>query len=144
MAYFYGMRARPYSIGSQPMKNLINAAEDPSGRYYNILEYSAPLSAEDIRHYSLDDLQPHTDIKAALIALYKPLNHSFLKDLQTYTKDTSDDKYNLVKLIEAYSAEREATPDFLADLDRLNADDSISCMQEYYELIDFMLMEVSA
>lgn len=144
MTYFYGMRLRPYSIGCQPMKNLINAAEDPSDRYYNILEYSEPLSAEDIRHYSLDDLHPKADLKAALIRLYKPLNHDFLKALQNYTKKQSGDNYNLIRLIEAYSKNKEATPDFLADLDRLDNDDSISCMQEYYELIDLMIEEVSA
>lgn len=52
--YRYGMRLRGFSPGAQPMQNLIQGTDDPKREYYSVLEYSSPLSSEDIRRYELD------------------------------------------------------------------------------------------
>lgn len=57
-SYKYGMRLRGFSIGSQPLKGLVDATEDPDGKYYNILTYDRELDKEEISQYGLDDLQP--------------------------------------------------------------------------------------
>ena len=56
--YKYGMRARGFSIGCQPLKGLVDASEDPEGKYYNILTYDRELDEEELEQYELDDLQP--------------------------------------------------------------------------------------
>ena len=50
------MRLRGFSPGAQPMENLIGAYEDPERKYWSILEYSAPLQAQDLAAYELDAL----------------------------------------------------------------------------------------
>jgi len=52
--YKYGMRLRGFSIGCQPMKNLVERIDDTSGKYHDILIYSEKLSDEDIKDYELD------------------------------------------------------------------------------------------
>lgn len=59
--YKYGMRLRGYSIGAQPA-GVVERADDPTGQYYDIIAYNAPLSAEDIAHYSLTPLEAPTTI----------------------------------------------------------------------------------
>ena len=54
--YEYGMRLRGFSPGCQPMKGLVLASEDKSGKYYDILIYARKLSDEDVRNYELDFL----------------------------------------------------------------------------------------
>lgn len=54
--YTYGMRLRGFSPGAQPMENLIGAYEDPTREYWSILEYSAPLTAQELQAYELDSL----------------------------------------------------------------------------------------
>ena len=54
----YGMRARGFSVGCQPLKGLVDAAEDPSGNYYNILTYDRELDESEVQQYELDDLRP--------------------------------------------------------------------------------------
>ena len=54
---FYGMRLRGYSIGCQPMTNLIRRHDDETGKYYDILEYSEKLTNKEIEIYSLDELE---------------------------------------------------------------------------------------
>lgn len=54
--YKYGMRLRGFSIGCQPMKNLVERIDDTSGKYHDILIYSEKLSDEDIKDYELDFL----------------------------------------------------------------------------------------
>lgn len=56
--YRYGMRLRGFSIGCQPLKGLVDASEDPEGKYYNILTYDRELSEAELEQYELDDLQP--------------------------------------------------------------------------------------
>ena len=58
--YKYGMKARGFSIGCQPLKGLVDAAEDPEGKYYNILTYDRELSDEEVEQYELADLAPKT------------------------------------------------------------------------------------
>lgn len=53
----YGMRLRGFSMGAQPMDGLLSRQDDPSGKYYDILEYSRELTKEEIETYSLDLIQ---------------------------------------------------------------------------------------
>lgn len=57
MTYKYGMRLRGCSIGAQPLKGLLDYHEDESGRYYDILEYSRPLTTDELEEYELDKLE---------------------------------------------------------------------------------------
>ena len=54
MQYRYGMRLRGFSPGCQPMKNLVSREDDMSGRYYDILVYSKPLTDAEMSAYVLD------------------------------------------------------------------------------------------
>ena len=54
--YYYGMRLRPFSIGCQPLKGIVEAREDKSGKYWNILKYSRELSKTEVEDYELDFL----------------------------------------------------------------------------------------
>ena len=56
--YKYGMKLRGFSIGCQPLKGLVDAAEDPEGNYYSILTYDRELSDEELEQYELEDLAP--------------------------------------------------------------------------------------
>ena len=139
--YKYGMKSRPYSIGCQPMQNLIEAQEDPAGIYWNILLYSAPLTPEEINHYSLVDLQQKPGIKAALIDLYKGLNKPFLHDLNDYAKTETGQP--LIKLITIYdqATKNDPQPDFIEYINDLKNNNSISSQVDYYEIIDYMKEE---
>ena len=55
--YKYGMRARGFSIGCQPLKGLVDAKDDPDGKYFSILVYDRPLDQKEIDEYELDNLQ---------------------------------------------------------------------------------------
>lgn len=52
----YGMRLRGFSMGCQPMKNLIERVDDESGKYHDILIYSEKLTDEQATNYELDYL----------------------------------------------------------------------------------------
>lgn len=52
----YGMRLRGFSIGCQPKEGFIRREDDTTGRYWDIIIYSRPLTDEEVRHYSLDNL----------------------------------------------------------------------------------------
>jgi len=56
MRYSYGMRLRGFSIGCQPMNGFIEAVEDTSNKYWNIIIYDRQLTEEEENHYSLDYL----------------------------------------------------------------------------------------
>lgn len=57
MKYFrYGMRLRGASIGCQPLDGLVRVEDDPTGKYYNILIYSHPLSRYEMDEFELDYL----------------------------------------------------------------------------------------
>ena len=53
MQYAYGMRCRGFSIGCQPLENLVERIEDTSGTYYDILIYSMRLKEEQVSQYEL-------------------------------------------------------------------------------------------
>lgn len=53
--YRYGMRLRGFSPGAQP-KGVIRREDDSAGKYYDIIVYDRPLSAEEISNYELDDM----------------------------------------------------------------------------------------
>lgn len=53
--YKYGMRLRGYSPGAQP-KGVLRREDDTTGKYYDIIVYDRPLSAEEISNYDLDTI----------------------------------------------------------------------------------------
>ena len=53
--YKYGMRLRGYSLGAQP-KGVLRREDDTTGKYYDIIVYDRPLSAEEISNYDLDTI----------------------------------------------------------------------------------------
>ena len=55
-AYKYGMRLRGFSPGCQPMTGLIDARDDKTGKYHDILYYSRELTEKEITCYELDYL----------------------------------------------------------------------------------------
>lgn len=62
--YKYGMKYRGYSIGAQPA-GVVDREDDTTGRYYDIISYKEPLTAEQISNYELDDLnQPEPTAEA--------------------------------------------------------------------------------
>lgn len=56
MMYKYGMRARGFAPWCQPMKEIIMAEKDESGKYHNILFYSEPLTQQQLEEFELDYL----------------------------------------------------------------------------------------
>lgn len=136
--YKYGMKYRPFSIGCQPLENLIEAQEDPTNKFYNILLYSEALTPEQIKSYQLTDLQPQPDIKQLLTELYKALNRDFLKDLDTYARTESGKP--LIVLIRSYAdaTKEDPQPDFIEYIKDLKNNNSISSQIDYYEIIDFL------
>lgn len=55
LGFVYGMRLRGYSLGTQPMKNLLVVGEGKR-EYYNLLAYSRKLTKNQIEDYELDYL----------------------------------------------------------------------------------------
>lgn len=51
--YKYGMRLRGFSIGCQPMNGFYERADDPTGRYYDILVYDRMLTGDEVADYEL-------------------------------------------------------------------------------------------
>lgn len=54
MIYIYGMRLRGFSIGCQPMKNFYRREDDTSGKYYDLISYTEPLTEKETADYELD------------------------------------------------------------------------------------------
>lgn len=52
--FVYGMRLRGFAPGCQPMAGLVERRDDVTGRYYDLLCYTCPLSADDMAQYELD------------------------------------------------------------------------------------------
>lgn len=48
------MRNRGFSPGCQPMKGFDHREDDPTGKYFDVLVYSRPLSETELRDYELD------------------------------------------------------------------------------------------
>lgn len=60
--FVYGMRLKGFAPGCQPMAGLVKQCDDPQGKYYTLLYYTYPISADDMRQYELDFLweeKPH-------------------------------------------------------------------------------------
>lgn len=53
--YHYGMRLRPFGIGCQP-KGVVDRADDPTGKYWDILIYDRELTEKEMFDYDLDYL----------------------------------------------------------------------------------------
>jgi len=51
--YKYGMTKRPFGLGEQPLKGILEIAEDPAGDYFNILYYTRMLTKKEVGEYSL-------------------------------------------------------------------------------------------
>lgn len=47
----YGMRLRGFSVGCQPLKNLIYSINDETGKYFDFLYYSEKLTDEELKDY---------------------------------------------------------------------------------------------
>ena len=135
--YKYGMKYRGFSIGCQPLENLIEAQEDPTNNYFNILLYSAPLTPEQIASYQLIDLQPKPDVKAALIDLFKNLNKPFIKELDAHSR--SEAGKPLLVLIKTYAAQERDNNELIDYINDLKTNNSISAQNEYFELIDYLI-----
>lgn len=56
MKYKYGMRARGFSIGCQPIDGLFKRIDSPDDKYLDILVYDRKLTEKEIRDYQLDYL----------------------------------------------------------------------------------------
>lgn len=54
--YKYGMRLRGFSIGCQPTQDLWAVADDPTGKYHDILIYIRPLTDHEQEEFELDYL----------------------------------------------------------------------------------------
>ena len=54
--YIYGMRLRGFSLGAQPMDGFVRRRDDWTGLYFDILEYSRPLTEREIKQYELSFL----------------------------------------------------------------------------------------
>lgn len=67
MNYFYGMKHRGFSPACQPMKGLVQRIDDPTGRYFDILEYRRELTDAEIRNYELEKVNPEAEEAAARI-----------------------------------------------------------------------------
>ena len=56
MLYLYGMRLRGFSPGAQPKRGFDHRREDATGKYYDILAYTSPLTVKEVCDYELDYL----------------------------------------------------------------------------------------
>lgn len=63
MKYAYGMRARGFSIGCQPMDGFYERHDSGSPKYYDILLYNRKLTESEMRDYQLDYLGERYKIK---------------------------------------------------------------------------------
>ena len=61
MMFIYGMRCRPFSIGTFPKEGFIRAGShemltdlDCKDRYYDVLVYNRKLTGEELYEYELD------------------------------------------------------------------------------------------
>lgn len=59
--YKYGMRSRPFDLATYPKNDSFLGADDGETiegiKYYNIINYSSPLSKDEIANFQLDDLE---------------------------------------------------------------------------------------
>jgi len=55
--YKYGMRLRGFGPGCQPMDGLKRRHDDPTNRYYDIIECDRELTENEKQTYSLDEIK---------------------------------------------------------------------------------------
>lgn len=99
MIYKYGMRLRGFSIGCQPA-GVVERLDDTTGKYLDIITYNRPLTAEEMRTYSLDDLNDNkinrilTEYAAQYERLYNSnnskLEQSASAQFDAYAKENED------------------------------------------------------
>jgi len=75
------------------------------------------------------------ETKTALNDLYQDLNSDFLKDLEDYAQENYS--IELFDLIEQYAASNDSQ-DIIESINELRENNSIGCMEDYYQLIDYM------
>lgn len=75
------------------------------------------------------------NIKTALNDLYQDLNSDFLNDLKEYTQENYS--IGLFDLIEQYATDNDSQ-DIIENINELKENNSIGCMEDYYQLIDYM------
>lgn len=54
MRFYYGMRLRGVAPGCQPKEGFVDWHEDSSGKYWNIIIYSRPLTDRECFEFDLD------------------------------------------------------------------------------------------
>lgn len=96
--YLYGMRLRPFSLGTQPKghSRFIAPADIPESitrklpesRYrFGIVVYPKPLSDSDIQHYSLTDLNGDDQAQWQKFFLFAQEMKSYGVDYDTFVED---------------------------------------------------------
>jgi|SRR5690554_5652548 len=93
MTYKYGMRLRGYSMGCQPMNGFIKRHDDPTKKYYDILEYERELTNEEIETFALDPIQ-ETQVRLAN-NLANALQHQV--EIAYELLNNHDDPYNDIR-----------------------------------------------
>lgn len=58
--WMYGMRARGFSIGCQPMSDFEERQDDVLGEYHDILLYKRALTPQELKDYELDFIGERT------------------------------------------------------------------------------------
>lgn len=57
MLHRYGMKNRGFSIGCQPLRELIMYEPDKTGKYYDILIYGRKLTEREVSDYELEEIE---------------------------------------------------------------------------------------
>lgn len=57
MLHKYGMKNRGFSIGCQPLRELIMYEPDRTGKYYDILIYGRKLTEREVSDYELEEIE---------------------------------------------------------------------------------------
>lgn len=70
MRFAYGMRARGFSIGCQPMKGWESRIDDSSCRYYDIVVYNRQLTEREVSDYELDYLGTIEEYREKMRRIY--------------------------------------------------------------------------
>jgi hypothetical protein len=71
--------------------------------------------------------------------LYYRLNPDLLSDLKKYCEESSQ---TLESVITKFATKHDHDKEILEGIKELEANNSISCMADYYELIDYMIFDL--
>ena len=113
--YKYGMRLRGFAPMCQPMEGFKQRLDDPSGKYYDILEYDRKLTEKELMDYELDlitekECQMNTNKMIQLFTMlsYDPWTHEnwdnaidMLRDAKTQLEQIKKDGSALWYVLEA-------------------------------------------